>query len=678
MGRRIVVALVGALALGLVLSVGALTRDSHAPRNQNARLAPGVENSERLTRSEIAPQTSHGTPTAPAEVKVDTRLLPDVPATPLGAGAPEVEPYEAITRKQGPITPTLAAQEPNMPAPSANFAGLDRSWGPGHPPDTVGDVGRTHYVQAVNASIAIFDKASGARLDAFTFNTLWSGAGTGTPCDTSNRGDPTVVYDPMGDRFFVADFSWASLQNGPYYECIAVSKTGNPLTGGWWLYAIRTDDATHPWLADYPKMAIWPDGLYMTANMYDCLDAVCGSAVYQEVRVWAFDRLQMEAGDVLTRVVVHDVGTNTCGTQKTGMNSCFSLMPSNLRGNLPPEGRENILVAEDGIGFFWNVFKFHPDYTGAGTTFTGPTIVSQTAYNFGGSTTIPSSANNLDSVRDRVMMQAQYRNIDGVESLWINHTVLTGAVGSPYGIQWAQLDVTGGTVAPAAVQEQIYGNLGGDGIHRWMGSLAVDRNGNMALGYSASRAGMHPDIRYNGRLAGDPPGTLPQGETVLVGGGGSQSGSCGGGACQRWGDYSSMTVDPDGCTFWYTTEYYAETGLFWRTRIGSFRYPSPSCNPPTAVRIARFAAARAQDSVVVSWRTGNETETLGFNLWRSTNARTWRKVNARLIGARGRAQGAAYRFVDRTAQESDYHYRLQIVDRAGRRSWHHVEPVAAP
>ena len=671
------VALVGASALGLVLSVGALTRGSPVRDARNAVLAPGAAHSARLATSEIPPQTSHGPPIAPAEVRVDTRLLPDVPATPLDAGVAEVEPYEAITRKQGPIAPTIPAQEPNMPSPIANFAGLDRTWGSGYPPDTVGDVGPTHYVQAVNTSIGIFDKASGTRLDAFTFNTLWSGAGTGTPCDTSNRGDPTVVYDPMGDRFFVADFSWASIQDGPYYECIAVSKTGDPLTGGWWLYAVRTDDATHPWFSDYPKMAIWPDGLYMTANMFDCLDAGCGNAVYQEVRVWAFDRLQMEAGEVLTRVVVHDVGTNTCGTPKTGMNTCFSLMPGNLRGVLPPDGRENVLVAEDGIGFFWNVFKFHPDYTGGGTTFTGPAIVSQTAYNFGGSTTIPSSANNLDSVRDRVMMQAQYRNIGGVESLWINHTVLTGAVGSPYGIQWAQLDVTGGTVAPTPVQEQIYGNLGGEGVHRWMGSLAVDRNGNMALGYSASRAGMHPDIRYNGRLAGDPPGTLPRGETILVSGGGSQSGNCGGSPCQRWGDYSAMTVDPDGCTFWYTTQYYGETGLHWRTRIGSFKYPSPSCNPPTAVRVARFAAVRAHNFVVVSWRTGNETETLGFNLWRTQTARNWHRVNRKLIAARGRAHGAVYRFVDRTARKRAYNYRLQIVDRVGSRSWHDVGTVLA-
>jgi hypothetical protein len=138
-----------------------------------------------------------------------------------------------------------------------------------------------------------------------------------------------------------------------------------------------------------------------------------------------------------------------------------------------------------------------------------------------------------------------------------------------------------------------------------------------------------------------------------------------------------MTVDPDGCAFWYTTEYYAQTGLNWQTRIGSFRYPSPSCNPPTAVRVARFTATRTKRGVALAWRTGAETETLGFNLWWSRTTSSWRKVNRRLIAAKGTARGAAYRFVDRTARERTYNYRLQVLDLSGRRSWHAVDAVPA-
>jgi len=229
-------------------------------------------------------------------------------------------------------------------------------------------------------------------------------------------------------------------------------------------------------------------------------------------------------------------------------------------------------VAESQTAYQFQVWKFHVDYSGSGSTFTGPSLVSQTSYTVA-SSTVPSPGNSLDSLKERLMMQAQYVNINGTESLWVNHTVRTSSTG-PKGIQWAQLNVSGGTISTTPVQQQIYGNLGSDGVHRWMGSLAVDKGGDMALGYSASSSTLNPDIRYNGRLASDTLGTLPQGENTMLSGvtRGTQSGTCGGSTCTRWGDYSAMTVDPDGCTFWYTQEYYETTGLDWQTRIGSFKF----------------------------------------------------------------------------------------------------------
>ena len=139
-----------------------------------------------------------------------------------------------------------------------------------------------------------------------------------------------MIYDPMGDRWIVADFAFAGNgSTGPYYECIAVSKTSDPVAGGWYLYAVRADDAAHPWFPDYPKMGIWPDGLYMTANMFQ------GLSTFQEVRVWAFNRADLESGATLRSVVV-DLNTS----------AYFSLLPSNLRGAPPPAGRENLLVSE--------------------------------------------------------------------------------------------------------------------------------------------------------------------------------------------------------------------------------------------------------------------------------------------------------------------------------------------
>src|ERR1700730_6511696 len=171
--------------------------------------------------------------------------------------------FNTGTRAASTSSPTIQGPLAPMPSLSNSFDGMNyNANGAGHPPDTVGDVGPNHFVQAVNTSIGIYSKTTGAALATFTFDSLWSNAGTGTPCDTAHGGDPTVIYDPQHDRFIVADFSWADIQNGPYYECIAVSKTSDPVSGGWWRFAFRADDAAHPWFPDYPKMGIWPDGLY--------------------------------------------------------------------------------------------------------------------------------------------------------------------------------------------------------------------------------------------------------------------------------------------------------------------------------------------------------------------------------------------------------------------------------
>jgi hypothetical protein len=510
---------------------------------------------------------------------------PQLPPTP-AAHRPEVDTStQAVTQTAVP-----AASAPAAPAPSAtSFDGLDyNNWGDGHPPDTVGDVGPNHYVQAVNTAFAVYSK-TGTRLAAATFDALWADApdATSGQCKGHNFGDPTVVYDSMADRWIVADFAFTG--DGtvpPFYECIAVSKTADPVSGGWWLYAVRTDDTDHPWLADYPKMAIWPDGLYMSANMF-------GPTSYEEVRLWAFNRSDLESGAPLRQVVV-DLGST----------STFGLLPANLRGDLPPAGRDALFVAESLTAWAFDVYKLHVDYTGNTSSLTSAVQVAQTAYNVPIHTPlVPTPGNGLDSLGDRLMMQAQYRNIGGIESVWVTHTVRMSSNG-PFGTQWAQLDVTGGTVATTAVQQQIYGNLSSDGVHRWMSSLAVDDTGAMALGYSAASASLDPAIRYAGRLSNDPLGTLPRTEASMIEGGGSQTGNCGPSTCTRWGDYSAMSIDPsDGCTFWYTTEYYAADGLDWHTRIGHFAFPtctSPASSTTPAPATGTYGGTTSLSATVTS------------------------------------------------------------------------------
>jgi hypothetical protein len=580
-------ALAAVIVVGLGLVI-AFAGSSTTVRTKNAgsdfrRLASGGATQGSAAQvSGTGLEIKHGARVAPTVFRGSVRTLPHVPS--VRAFLPEREPPELLPGQKQPllgaeapsraVTPTSSAPAPN---PTVSFNGLDfLNWGAGHPPDTVGDVGPDHVVQAVNTSIGIFSKSGGAPLAAFTFNSLWATAGTGTLCDTTNRGDPTVIYDPKGGRWFVADFAFSgSGTTPPFYECIAVSKTSDPVAGGWYFYAIRTDDAAHPWLPDYPKMGIWPDGLYMTANMFQ-------GNTYEEVRVWAFNRSDLEAGLPVRNVVV-DLATP----------AYFSLMPSNMRTavGIPPVGRENLLVSESQTDFAFQVWKFHVDYSGSGSTLTGPTDVTQASYHFELPYTVPTPANALDALFDRIMMQSQYANIGGAESLWVNHTVRCCGASSPMGIQWAQINVTGGSVVTTPVQQQLYPSAS-DTLNRWMGSLAVDQNGDMALGYSVANATTNPDIRYAGRLAGDTLNTLPQTETTMLSGVtlGTQSGSCGG-TCIRWGDYSAMTLDPDGCRYWYTQEYYGTTGLNWLTRIGSFSFPS--CTPK-AYQTITFGALAAK------------------------------------------------------------------------------------
>jgi hypothetical protein len=181
---------------------------------------------------------------------------------------------------------------------------------------------------------------------------------------------------------------------------------------------------------------------------------------------------------------------------------------------------------------------------------------------------------SVDAISERLMYRAQYRNFGSHQSLVSNFTV--DATGSDLaGIRWFELRNTG---SGWTVHQQ--GTYAPDANHRWMGSIAQDGQGNMALGYSVSSATVYPSIRYAGRLAGDAAGTLPQAEATVIDGGGSQTG------VNRWGDYSSMSVDPtDDCTFWYAQEYIqTTTGWGWQTRIGAFKFPSCTPGPSGSLR----------------------------------------------------------------------------------------------
>lgn len=448
---------------------------------------------------------------------------------------------------------TLGIQSPTsltdpISAPIVNIDGIVNT---GRiPPDTNGDVGPNHYIQTVNARFAIFDKngnvlvgQSGSVVGGININTLWTSAGLSSDaCGSHNDGDPVVQYDSLADRWVISQF--VAFTN----FCVAVSKTPDPVAGGWWLYDFTSGGIEN----DYPKYGVWPDAYYVGTNN----GAGGGDA-------WAFDRTNMLTGGVARAPIRFSLGGRF-------------MLPSHLNGPAPPAGAPNVF-ARFGGGNHLELREFHVDFTNpALSTFNALPNIPTAAFNdvFCGSSNFrvacipqPGTAQLLDILNKESMYRLQYRNFGSYETLVFNHDINVGS--NQAGNRWYELRKSGtwsifqqGTNAP-------------DATNRWMGSIAMDKFGDLALGYSVSSGTVSPGLRYTGRVPGDPPGTL-QAESTLIAGGGSQlPTNCQGGPCgNRWGDYSSMSVDPvDDCTFWYTSEYYPSSSSGnWRTRIGSFAY----------------------------------------------------------------------------------------------------------
>ncbi len=426
------------------------------------------------------------------------------------------------------------------------------------PPDTNLAVGTTQVVQWVNLDFAAFDKATGALLAGFPKpgNSIWAGFANAAKCDVNNDGDPIVQFDKQAGRWFMTQFSVTG--GPPFFQCIAVSTSADFVTTTWNRYAFNFGSN----FPDYPKVGVWPDAYYISMNLF------FNGVTFNGAAACAFDRAMMLAGAAATGQCFN-VG-----------RSFPSLLPSDLDGAtgapgstpLPPAGSPNFFL--DFGANSLNLFKFHVDFANsANTTLTGPTtlVVPSFSQACNGGTCIPQAgtATTLDSLGDRLMYRLAYRNFGANESLVVTHSVTGGGTSAT---RWYELRSPGsGTFS--LYQASSYAP---DATYRWMGSVAMDKFGNLAIGYSASSTTIFPAIRYTGRTAGDPLNTLRQ-EVELFAGAGSQTGTL-----SRWGDYSSMSLDPaDDCTFWYTTEYLKSSGSFnWSTRIGSFRFSGCGA-PPT-------------------------------------------------------------------------------------------------
>jgi hypothetical protein len=503
------------------------------------------------------------------------------------SGGPESSRTSAFPRFQSLLEKILTPT--TMPPPLLTFDGTDRV-GSGcncRPPDTNGDVGPNHYVQTVNSGFRVFDKSGNPLTPFMTYNSFFHDLGTGNPCgNNQNDGDPFAFYDQVADRWVVSDFAFSGFPGpGPFYECIGVSQTPDPVAGGWFLYAVLVDPVN---LNDYPKMALWnnpqPGGAYfLTQNLFNGT-----SQAFAGVSVFALDRASMLTGMPANAI------SFMIPPGEPGLGDSYSLVAATFRtGTPPPAGRDEMLLAVDspssgGVMLTQvKAWKCHVDFVtpGNSTLGVGPNhapdaliTVNPFVDAFTNTTTNlvpqPGGQPPLDTLGDKIMTPVVYQNRSGTESLWADQTIILNYPNGPTAVRWYQFNVTGGTFPATAAQQQDWSN-GNDGLWRWMPAIAVDQNGNTAIGYSTSSPNDFPSIRYAGRFASDPPGDLGQGEATMFSGTGSQTSASG-----RWGDYSMTTLDTDGISFWHTNEYYATTGSSWNTRVGKFQFPAGSPTPP--------------------------------------------------------------------------------------------------
>ncbi|HVF73089.1 MAG TPA: hypothetical protein VM940_15915 [Chthoniobacterales bacterium] len=589
------------------------------PRNFTPTAAAG-----RQANAPLAPAQSLTPFVSDAVTAVLSSPLRDLPAAnAFSAWVEQPEPQTPASRlPQLPRNPQetdavvqLAAPDA-MPTPKTTFEGMSvgNSCGNCLPPDTVGAVGPNHYVQMVNSHIAVYSKTGAVLSAPKAINTLWSSV-PNTICATHNNGDPIVLYDQLADRWLVSQFTvQESTEN--YAECIAISQTPDP-TGPYYLYQFdQSPDVFH----DYPHIALWPDGYYMSTHLFpnDPTASVVAGA-------WAFERPKMLLGQP-ARFVFFDESPLLTNTYTP-----FGQLPASLDGTtLPPAGSPNYFAEVTdanepntppaaGLHDVMRIWKFHVDWNdptkstfGVGSTTAAPhpTIAGQYTGeagqpNFtlpiadyiasacqienGPNDCSPQKVNPpqppqyLDVLGDRLMFRVVYRNFGDHESMIVQHTADTPPDPSTgvgrNGVRWYEL--RGLSTTPTVFQQSTFAPLQdpANPLWRWMGSAGIDRDGNIAIGYTASGPNTFPSLHYAGRLASDPLNQLAQGEGILFPGQGIEIQTGVFPFRNRWGDYSALTIDPtDDCTFWYTNEYIEENdallGAAWRTRIGSFKFPT--------------------------------------------------------------------------------------------------------
>jgi hypothetical protein len=485
-------------------------------------------------------------------------------------------------REIGPALPDPKSEPAGnfLSDPIVSFEGLHLgelvgghcSLGRGYASDDSGAVGFEHYVQVVNTAIAVYDKSGNMLAGPVSCATFWENQ---PDCGQICGSDSVVRFDRYANRWVIGFPGWGLNGDG---LCLAISRTSDP-TGPYDQYAFEVNSIANGlfgFFNDYPKISVFPDAYYATGDPNRIFTGLGNT-------ISAFERSAMLAGNAEPKSVTFFVPAPRSPFQITHSH----MLAADLDGTrLPPRDTPEyvVQVQDSNLGFpadRLQVYEFHVDWNSPTCSTLIPTqsLVPQ-PFNSNAcedgffcikQPRVNQVTQRIDSLSYGYMMQRlTYRNFGPRQSLLFNHTV--AADGDPSqnhaGIRWYELRMTtrGRTRSPWEIYQQ--GTYAPDADDRWLGSMAMDRMGNIALGFNVSGTEVFPSIHYAGRRPSDPLGTLPL-EMSLIEGGGVQH------TYTNFGDYSQMTIDPsDDCTFWYTGTYYPTTSTpnDWHTRIGSFRF----------------------------------------------------------------------------------------------------------
>jgi len=503
----------------------------------------GISSAEQVQRNPIVIHAHYVTTTIPVR---------NMPAAPFGNVSKVMPEHDENPNVHMSNLPDTAAQYVVLPEVKTqnllSFDGIFDAQGGGFvPPDTNASVGGAQVVETVNIAYAVYNKTNGNVIMApKSIRTLYTPLGG--VCATGNLSDPVVNYDKMANVWVITMIAYNN-NFSSNAACVGVS-TSNDATGTYHLYSFSYGST----LPDYPKVGVWPDAYYITTDSFP------GGGGFTGAESCALDRTNMLLGNAATSVCFQRGSSD------------FAILPADLDGaTLPPSGAPNFEM-DEGSGSALNLYKFHVDFkTPSNSTFTGPTVLSVSSFSdicgghFGSRSCIPqpSPGERLDGLAGRLMFRLPYRNFGDHEAIVAVHSVKPPSGTAVSAARW--YEIRNPSTSPTVFQQ---GTAFNSTISIWNGSIAMDKAGDIAVGASASSTTLRPTIAYSGRVPSDPKGNLESPKIVITGGGVQTSSQ------DRWGDYSSMAIDPsDDCTFWYAQEYYAVTGSFhFNTHLNSFKF----------------------------------------------------------------------------------------------------------